>query len=155
MRRKRAEKRLRMPDHKYNDVMVGRFVNSIMEQGKKTTAEKILYSAFDIIAEKTKSDPLEVFNKALNNVMPAIEVRSRRVGGSNYQIPTEIRPDRRVALAIKWLLTYTRARGEKSMALKLANELMAASVGEGSSVKKKEDVHKMAEANKAFAHFKF
>ena len=155
MRRKRAEKRLRMPDHKYNDVLVGRFINSIMEDGKKAVAEKILHDAFKIIADKTKGEPLEVFNKALNNVMPAIEVRSRRVGGSNYQIPTEIRPDRRTALAIKWILNYTRARGEKSMSLKLANELMAAAVGEGSSVKKKEDVHKMAEANKAFAHFKF
>ena len=155
MRRKRAEKRLRMPDHKYNDVLVGRFINSIMEDGKKAVAEKILHDAFKIIADKTKGEPLEVFNKALNNVMPAIEVRSRRVGGSNYQIPTEIRPDRRTALAIKWILNYTRARGEKSMSLKLANELMAAAVGEGSSVKKKEDVHKMAEAKKAFAHFKF
>ena len=155
MRRKRAEKRMRMPDHKYNDVLVGRFINSIMEDGKKAVAEKILHDAFKIIADKTKGEPLEVFNKALNNVMPAIEVRSRRVGGSNYQIPTEIRPDRRTALAIKWILNYTRARGEKSMSLKLANELMAAAVGEGSSVKKKEDVHKMAEANKAFAHFKF
>ena len=144
-----------MPDHKYNDVLVGRFINSIMEDGKKAVAEKILHDAFKIIADKTKGEPLEVFNKALNNVMPAIEVRSRRVGGSNYQIPTEIRPDRRTALAIKWILNYTRARGEKSMSLKLANELMAAAVGEGSSVKKKEDVHKMAEANKAFAHFKF
>ena len=155
MRRKRAEKRLRMPDHKYNDVLVGRFINSIMEDGKKAVAEKILHDAFKIIADNTNGEPLEVFNKALNNVMPAIEVRSRRVGGSNYQIPTEIRPDRRTALAIKWILNYTRARGEKSMSLKLANELMAAAVGEGSSVKKKEDVHKMAEANKAFAHFKF
>jgi len=155
MRRKRAEKRIRIPDHKYNDILVGRFINSIMEDGKKRTAEKIMYNAFDIIEEKTKSNPLEVFQKAINNVSPSIEVRSRRVGGSNYQIPTEIRPDRRIALAIKWILTYTRARGEKSMSLKLANELMAASVGEGSSVKKKEDVHKMAEANKAFAHFKF
>lgn len=155
MRRKRAEKRIRIPDHKYNDILVGRFINSVMEDGQKRTAEKIMYKAFDIIEEKTKSNPLEVFQKAINNATPAIEVRSRRVGGSNYQIPTEIRPDRRVALAIKWILTYTRGRGEKTMSLKLANELMAAAVGEGSSVKKKEDVHKMAEANKAFAHFKF
>lgn len=155
MRRKRAEKRIRIPDHKYNDVLVGRFINNIMKEGAKTVAQRIMYEAFDIIAEKTKSDPLEVFNKAITNVQPSIEVRSRRVGGSNYQIPTEVRPDRRIALAIKWILTYTRARNEKTMALRLANELMAASVGEGSSVKKKEDVHRMAEANKAFAHFKW
>ncbi|MBN1633366.1 MAG: 30S ribosomal protein S7 [Ignavibacteria bacterium] len=155
MRRKRAEKRERIADFRYNDVLVGRFINSIMEKGKKQVAEKILYDAFQIISEKTKGDPLDVFNKAVNNVMPSIEVRSRRVGGSNYQIPTEIRPDRRTALAIKWLLTYAKSRNEKSMSLKIANELMAASVGEGSSVKKKEDVHRMAEANKAFAHFKW
>ncbi|MGB9697084.1 MAG: 30S ribosomal protein S7 [Ignavibacteria bacterium] len=155
MRRKRAEKRIRMPDVKYNDVLVGRFINNIMKKGKKQVAEKIVYRAFDIIAEKTKGDPLEVFTKAINNVQPSIEVRSRRVGGSNYQIPTEIRPDRKIALAIKWLITYSRQRGEKTMSQKLANEIMAASVGEGNAVKKKEDVHRMAEANKAFAHFKF
>ncbi|TRZ52094.1 30S ribosomal protein S7 [bacterium] len=155
MRRKRAEKRIRVPDFKYNDILVGRFVNSIMKDGGKLTAQKILYKSFDIIEEKTKSNPLEVFTKAVNNVMPAIEVKSRRVGGSNYQIPTEVRPDRRVALAIKWLLTYSRARSEKTMSQRLANELMAAAVGEGSSVKKKDDVHRMAEANKAFAHFKW
>ena len=155
MRRKRAEKRIRIPDFKYSDILVGRFINSIMKQGKKTTAQKILYDAFGIIEEKTKSNPLEVFNKAINNVSPAIEVRSRRVGGSNYQIPTEVRPDRRTALAVKWILTYSSARNEKTMSQRLANELMAASVGEGSSVKKKEDVHRMADANKAFAHFKF
>jgi small subunit ribosomal protein S7 len=155
MRRKRAEKRIRVPDFKYNDVLLGRFINSVMKDGRKAVAQKLLYQAFDIIEEKTKTNPLEIFTKAINNVMPSIEVRSRRVGGSNYQIPTEVRPDRRVALAIKWLLTYTRARGEKTMSQRLANELMAASVGEGSSVKKKEDVHKMAEANKAFAHFKW
>lgn len=155
MRRKRAEKRERIADFKYNDVLVGRFINSIMDKGEKRVAEKILYDAFHIISEKTKGDPLDVFNKAVNNVMPSVEVRSRRVGGSNYQIPTEIRPDRRTALAIKWLLTYAKSRNEKSMSLKIANELMAASVGEGSAVKKKEDVHRMAEANKAFAHFKW
>jgi small subunit ribosomal protein S7 len=155
MRRKRAEKRTRIPDHRYNDILVGRFINSIMLDGKKQKAQTILYDAFKIIEDKTKGNPLDVFRQAVNNVQPSIEVRSRRVGGSNYQIPSEVRPDRRVALAIKWLLTYTRARNEKSMALRLANELMAASVGEGSSVKKKEDVHRMAEANKAFAHFKW
>lgn len=155
MRRKRAEKRIRIPDFKYNDILVGRFINSIMKDGKKLVAQKIMYKAFEIIEEKTKGNPLEVFNKAVNNVMPSIEVRSRRVGGSNYQIPTEVRPDRRIALGIKWLLTYSNARSEKTMAQRLANELMAASVGEGSSVKKKEDVHRMAEANKAFAHFRW
>lgn len=155
MRRKRAEKRIRRPDPKYNDILVGRFVNCLMWNGKKQIAQGIMYDAFNIIGEKTKSEPMEVFKKALNNVQPAIEVRSRRVGGANYQVPTEVRPDRRIALAIKWILSYTRARNEKSMSMKLANELMAAAVGEGSSVKKKEDVHKMAEANKAFAHFKW
>lgn len=155
MRRKRAEKRERIPDARYNDILVGRFINSIMKDGKKLKAQNILYEAFRVIEEKTKGEPLDIFRKAVNNVQPSIEVRSRRVGGSNYQIPSEVRPDRRIALAIKWLLTYTDARNEKSMALRLANELMAASVGEGASVKKKEDVHKMAEANKAFAHFKW
>ncbi len=155
MRRKRAEKRIRRPDPRYNDILIGRFVNNLMEDGKKQVAQSIMYDAFKIIAEKTKSEPLDVFKKAINNVQPAIEVRSRRVGGSNYQVPTEVRPDRRIALAIKWLLTYSRARNEKSMSVRLANELMAAAVGEGSSVKKKEDVHKMAEANKMFAHFKW
>jgi small subunit ribosomal protein S7 len=155
MRRKRAEKRIRIPDHKYNDILVGRFINNLMNDGEKSVSQKILYKAFGIIEEKTKSYPMEVFNKAITNVQPSIEVRSRRVGGSNYQIPTEVRPDRRIALAIKWILTYTRARNEKTMALRLANELMAAAVGEGSSVKKKDDVHRMAEANKAFAHFKW
>ncbi|MDZ4712762.1 MAG: 30S ribosomal protein S7 [bacterium] len=155
MRRKRAEKRIRRPDPRYNDILIGRFINSLMEDGKKQVAQGIMYDAFKIIADKTKDQPLDIFKKAVNNVQPSLEVRSRRVGGSNYQVPTEVRPDRRIALAIKWLLTYSRARNEKSMSLRLANELMAAAVGEGSSVKKKEDVHKMAEANKAFAHFKW
>ena len=155
MRRKRAEKRIRRPDPRYDDILIGRFINNIMQDGQKQVAQRIMYDAFKIIGDKTKSEPIDVFRKAVNNVQPAIEVRSRRVGGSNYQVPTEVRPDRRIALAIKWILNYTRARNEKSMSLKLANELMAAAVGEGSSVKKKEDVHKMAEANKAFAHFKW
>ena len=155
MRRKRAEKRLRNADQKFNNVLVARFINSIMEQGKKQTSEHIFYKSLDIIEEKTKTNPLETFEKAVNNVMPSIEVRSRRVGGSNYQIPTEIRPDRRVALAIKWILTYARDRNEKSMSMRLANELMSAANNEGNSIKKKEDVHRMAEANKAFAHFKW
>ncbi|MDQ3019992.1 MAG: 30S ribosomal protein S7 [Bacteroidota bacterium] len=155
MRRKRAEKRIRRPDPKYNDILIGRFINNLMWDGQKQVAQRIMYDAFKIIGDKTKGEPLDVFKKAIGNVQPAIEVRSRRVGGSTYQVPTEVRPDRRLALAIKWILNYTRARNEKSMSLRLANELMAASVGEGSSVKKKEDVHKMAEANKAFAHFKW
>ena len=155
MRRRRPERRRRNPDPKYHDVLVSRFVNSVMEDGKRMKAQKIMYDAFDIIEKKTKTNPLDTFKQAINNVQPSIEVRSRRVGGSNYQIPSEVRPDRRVALAIKWILTYTRQRNEKSMALKLANELLAASVGEGNSVKKKEDTHRMADANKAFAHYKW
>ncbi len=155
MRRKRAEKRIRKPDQKFNNILVARFINSIMKEGEKQTAEGIFYKSLNMIEEKTKTNPLEIFDKAINNVMPAIEVRSRRVGGSNYQIPTEIRPDRRTALAIKWILSYARGRNEKTMATRLANELMAAANNEGNSVKKKEDVHKMAEANKAFAHFKW
>jgi small subunit ribosomal protein S7 len=155
MRRKRAEKRIRRPDPKYNDILIGRFINGLMSHGKKQVAQKIMYEAMNIMEEKSKTEPLEIFKKAMNNVQPAIEVRSRRVGGANYQVPSEVRPDRRIALAIKWILNYTRARNEKSMSVKLANELLAASAGEGNSVKKKEDVHKMAEANKAFAHFRW
>lgn len=155
MRRKRAEKRIRKPDPKYNDILIGRFINNLMWDGQKQVAQRVMYDAFKIIGEKTKGEPIDVFRKAISNVQPAIEVRSRKVGGSTYQVPTEVRPDRRLALAIKWILNYTRARNEKSMSLKLASELMAASIGEGSAVKKKEDVHKMAEANKAFAHFKW
>jgi small subunit ribosomal protein S7 len=155
MRRRKPERRIRKGDFKFNDVLVGRFLNSIMEDGKKQVAQKILYGAFDIIEDKTKGNPVDVFRKAINNVQPSIEVRSRRVGGATYQVPSEIRPDRKISLAIKWITGYSQDRNEKSMAVRLANELMAASVGEGSSVKKKEDVHKMAEANKAFAHFKW
>jgi small subunit ribosomal protein S7 len=155
LRRKQAEKRLRIPDKKYNDILVGRFINSIMKRGKKQKAENILYSAFEIIRERSSAEPLDIFKKAVNNVQPVLEVRSRRVGGSNYQVPTEVRPERRTALAIKWILNYSRDKAGKSMAEKLANELIAAANNEGSSVKKKEDVHRMAEANKAFAHFRW
>jgi small subunit ribosomal protein S7 len=155
MRRKQAEKRIRKSDRKYNDVLVGRFINCIMKRGLKQTAENILYDAFEIIQEKTKNDPLEVFKKAVGNVQPVLEVRSRRVGGANYQVPTEVRPERRIALAIKWILTYSREKAGKSMSEKLASELMAAANNEGNSVKKKEDTHRMAEANKAFAHFRW
>lgn len=155
MRKRRAEKRYVKPDPKYNDVLVAKFINSILLRGKKSTARNIVYTAFDIIEEKSKKSGLEVFKKAISNVAPVIEVRSRRVGGATYQVPTEVRPERRTALAMRWIKTYSRARGEKSMAAKLAGELLAASNNEGSSVKKKEDTHKMAEANKAFAHFKW
>ena len=155
MRKNQAVKRIRTEDKKYNDILVGRFINSIMYDGKKQTAENILYDAFDIISEKLNSDPIEVFKKAIANVQPVLEVRSRRVGGSNYQVPTEVRPERRTALAIKWILTYSRSKAGKSMAEKLAGELMSAANNEGSAVKKKEDVHRMAEANKAFAHFRW
>ncbi len=155
MRRKQAEKRQRIPDKKYNDILVGRFINSIMKRGLKQRAEHIMYGAFDIIKERMNDDPVEIFKKAVSNVQPVLEVRSRRVGGSNYQVPTEVRPERRTALAIKWILTFTRDKSGKSMAEKLANELIAAANNEGSSVKKKEDVHRMAEANKAFAHFRW
>ncbi len=155
MRKRRAEKRYVKPDPKYNDVLVAKFINSIMLRGKKSTARNIVYTAFEIIEEKSKKSGLEVFKKAISNVAPVIEVRSRRVGGATYQVPTEVRPERRTALAMRWIKTYSRSRGEKSMAAKLAGELLAASNNEGSSVKKKEDTHKMAEANKAFAHFKW
>jgi small subunit ribosomal protein S7 len=155
MRKKRAEKRILKPDPKFNDVLVARFINSIMYDGKKSKARQVVYKAFDIIEDRTKKNGLEIFKKALSNTQPVIEVRSRRVGGATYQVPTEVRPERRTALAMRWIKTYARARNDKSMALKLASELISASNNEGSAVKKKEDTHKMAEANKAFAHFKW
>jgi small subunit ribosomal protein S7 len=155
MRKKRAEKRFIKSDPKFNDVIVSKFINSIMFEGKKATARKIVYDALEIIENRTKKEGLSVFKQAISNVQPLIEVRSRRVGGATYQVPTEVRPERRIALAMRWLRNYSRGRNEKSMALKLASELIAASNGEGSSVKKKDDTHKMAEANKAFAHFKW
>lgn len=155
MRKKRAEKRYLSPDPKFNDVMVARFINSLMYSGKKSKAVNLIYEAFDIIEDRTKKPGLEVFKKALQNTQPMIEVRSRRVGGATYQVPMEVRAERRIALAMRWIKNYTRARNDKSMPAKLASELIAASNNEGSSVKKKEDVHKMAEANKAFAHFKW
>jgi len=155
LRRKQADKRERQPDRRYNDILVGRFINNLMKRGLKQKAESILYGAFDIIKERLNDEPLDVFKKAVNNVQPVLEVRSRRVGGSNYQVPTEVRPERRIALAIKWLLTYSGERPGKSMAEKLAGELISAANNEGSAIKKKEDVHRMAEANKAFAHFRW
>ncbi|MCH8942180.1 MAG: 30S ribosomal protein S7 [Bacteroidetes bacterium] len=155
MRKKRAEKRYIKPDPKYQDLMVAKFINSIMLDGKKSIARNIIYEAFDIIEKRIKQPGIDVFKKALNNTQPLIEVRSRRVGGATYQVPTEVRPERRLALAMRWLKNYSRARNDKSSSLKFASELIAASNNEGQTVKKKEDVHRMAEANKAFAHFKW
>ena len=155
MRKKRAGSRLRTPDPKYNDVLVSEFINNIMKGGKKHLARRILYDAFSIIEERTKSTGLEVFKKAMSNARPVLEVKARRVGGATYQVPTEVRSGRSVALAIRWLSGYAGDRKERSMAHKLAAEFIAASNGEGSAIKKKEDTHKMAEANKAFAHFKW
>lgn len=155
MRKKRAEKRFIKPDPKFNDMLVAKFINSLMYDGKKSKARDVVYTAFEIVEERTQKSGLEIFKKAINNTQPLIEVRSRRVGGATYQVPTEVRPERRAALAMRWLKTYSRARNEKSMSAKLASELIAASNNEGSAVKKKEDTHKMAEANKAFAHFKW
>jgi len=155
MRKRRAEKRYIKPDPKFNDVTVSKFINVLMNDGKKSAARKIIYSAFDIIEEKTKKTGLEIFKQALSNVQPVIEVRSRRVGGATYQVPSEVRPERRTALAMRWIKTFSSKRGDKTMSQKLAQELIAASNNDGSAVKKKEDTHKMAEANKAFAHFKW
>lgn len=155
MRKKRAEKRPVPPDPKYNDVLVSQFINSVMKRGLKHKARRIVYDAFDLVEQRTKTPGLEVFHKALNNVRPVLEVRARRVGGATYQVPTEVRQERSIALAIRWLITYASERKDKSMSQKLAAEFIAASNGEGNAIKKKEDVHKMAEANKAFAHFKW
>jgi small subunit ribosomal protein S7 len=155
MRKRRADKRFVKPDAKHKDVLVSKFINYMMWNGKKSTSRKIVYDCFDLIEQKTKKPAIDVFKKAVSNVQPLVEVRSRRVGGATYQVPMEVRPERRVALAFRWLRTYARDRKDKSMASKLASELIAASNGEGSSVKKKDDTHRMAEANKAFAHFKW
>ncbi|GIV59264.1 30S ribosomal protein S7 [Rhodocaloribacter litoris] len=155
MRRKRAERRQVLPDPVYNDELVARFVNAVMKNGKKSVAQRIVYQAFDLIEERAKEPGLEVFKKAVNNVAPLVEVRSRRVGGATYQVPIEVRPERRMTLAFRWLIQYARARNDKSMANRLANELMSAARGEGGAIKKKDDTHRMAEANKAFAHFRF
>lgn len=155
MRKKTAAKRRITPDPKYNDVLVAKFINSVLKSGKKHLASKIVYDAIDIAEQRGKTTGIDVFKKAVNNVKPVLEIRARRVGGATYQIPTEVRPDRSIALAIRWLIAYASERKDKSMSLKLAAEFLAASNNEGSSIKKKEDTHKMAEANKAFAHFKF
>ena len=155
MRKKQAGTRQRMPDPKFDDVLVAQFINNIMKRGKKHQAQRILYDAFSIIEERTKSSGVDVFRKALQNTRPMLEVKARRVGGATYQVPTEVREARSVALAIRWLINYAMDRKDRSMAHKLAAEFMAASNGEGNAIKKKEDTHKMAEANKAFAHFKW
>jgi small subunit ribosomal protein S7 len=155
MRKARAKKRVLLPDPIYNDTLVTRFLNNLMYDGKKNTASAIFHDAIAIVAKRTNEDGLEVWKKALANVTPQVEVRSRRVGGSTFQIPSEIRPDRKVSMAIKWLISYSRKRNEKSMAQKLAGEIVSAAKEEGASFKKKEDIHKMAEANKAFSHFRF
>ena len=154
-RRREVPKRHITPDPKYKDKLVSKFTNTLMYGGKKATAEGILYGAFDVIAERAKEDPLEVFRKALDSVKPKLEVKSRRVGGATYQVPVEVRPERRVALAMRWIVMNARARGEKTMRERLAGEFLDASQGRGNAVKKKEDTHKMAEANKAFAHYRW
>ena len=155
MRKARAKKRPLLPDPRFNDTLVTRFVNNLMLDGKKSIAFSIFYDAMDIVAEKTESNGVDVWKEALNNVMPHVEVRSRRVGGANFQIPMQVRPERKVTLGMKWMITATRSRNERSMAQKLAAEVIAASKEEGAAVKKRTEVHRMAEANKAFSHFKF
>lgn len=156
MRKKHASKRIAISDPKFGDLLVNRFINNIMKDGKKHRAQTILYDAIEIIGERAKTPtPIDIFKKAVHNVSPVIEIRARRVGGATYQVPTEVRPERRTALAIRWLINYSQERSDKSMSLKLAAEFIAAANGEGNAVKKKEDTHRMAEANKAFAHFKW
>jgi len=154
-RRREVPIRILISDSKYNSKLVAKFIKSIMRDGKKSLAESIIYNAFDIIEEKTNEVPLKVFEKAVDNVKPLIEVKSRRVGGSTYQVPTEIRQSRRTALGIRWIISYARKRSEKTMASKLAGEFLDAAGKKGASVKKKEDTHKMADANKAFAHYRW
>ena len=154
-RRREVPKRVIIPDPRYGSQKLARFINKLMLKGKKATAERIMYGAMDLISERTSEDPLKLFEKALDNARPMIEVKSRRVGGSTYQVPVEIRPERRQALAMRWLIGFSRSRGEKTMAERLANELMDAAAGRGTTVKKKEDTHRMAEANKAFAHYRW
>ena len=154
-RRRRVPKRQVLPDPVYHNLVVTKFINGLMRKGKRSIAEKIFYSAMEIIEKKSDGKGIEVFEKALDNVKPVLEVRSRRVGGATYQVPVEIRADRRQALAFRWIINFSKARAEKTMAERLAGELMAAAKNEGTSIKKKEDTHKMAEANKAFAHFRW
>ena len=155
MRKRKAIKRDVLPDPIYKSKVVTKLINQIMKNGKKGTAQKILYSAFDMVKEKTNEDAMVIFEKAMNNIKPALEVKSRRVGGANYQVPVEVKPERAQALAFRWLINYARLRNGHSMAENLANEIIDASNGIGASVKKKDDTHKMAEANKAFAHYRW
>jgi len=154
-RRRKVPKRELMPDPKYKNTLVTKFINNLMRKGKKSTAESILYNAIDYIEERTEQNGLEVFQKAVENVKPIVEVKSRRVGGATYQVPIEIRQNRRLALSIRWLINYAKARPEKTMAERLANELTQAAKNQGAAIKKREDTHKMAEANKAFAHYRW
>lgn len=155
MRKTKPKKRIILPDPKFNDTQVTRFVNNMMLDGKKSIAYSIFYDAVELVEQRTQENGLETWKKALNNVMPAVEVKSRRVGGANFQVPMEVRAERKIALGMKWMISYARRRGEKTMFEKLAGEIISASKGEGAAVKKKEDTHKMAEANKAFSHFRF
>ncbi len=154
-RRRVAAKRETLPDPKFGNVTLAKFMNHVMISGKKSVAERIIYGAMDIVKGKLNRDPLEVFEEALENIAPLVEVKSRRVGGATYQVPVEVRSSRRTALAMRWLVDYSRKRGEKSMPARLAGELMDAAQGKGAAVKKREDVHRMAEANRAFSHFRF
>ena len=154
-RRKRTVKRKLLPDPKFHNVLATRFINSLMKKGKKSVAERTFYRAIDLVAERSGQDGIEVFQKALENAKPLVMVKSRRVGGQTYQVPVEVRPDERMARAIRWLIRFARERSERTMAERLANELVAASKGEGSAVRQREDVHRMAEAYKAFAHYRF
>lgn len=154
-RRRVVAKREVLPDPKYGNTTLAKFMNHVMVSGKKSVAESIVYGALDIVEEKLGGDPLQVFDEALENVAPKVEVKSRRVGGATYQVPVEVRPSRRTALSMRWIVEYSRGRGEKSMKQRLAGELIDASQGKGNAVKKREDVHRMAEANKAFSHFRF
>jgi small subunit ribosomal protein S7 len=154
-RRRDVPKRLILPDAKYTDRMVGRFINVVMSHGKKSTAERIVYGAFDVIESKTRNDPLAMFRRALENVRPRVEVKSRRVGGATYQVPIEVRPERATSLAMRWLKEYARGRGGKTMFEKLADEIIDAANERGEAVKKREDTHRMAEANKAFSHYRW
>ena len=155
MRKSKPKKRYLLPDPKFQDTLVTKFVNYLMEQGKKSTAYGIFYDAIEIVEKKTTESGLEVWKRAMNNLMPSVEVKSRRVGGATFQVPVEIRPERKINLSTKWLIDYSRLRGEKTMMDKLASEIIAASKGEGAAIKKKDDTHRMAEANKAFSHFRF
>ncbi len=154
-RRREVETRKILPDPKFQDRLVAKFVNNLMRKGKKSVGEQIIYGAFDQVEQRLKDDPLKIFKKALDNVKPIVEVKSRRVGGATYQVPVEVRQDRRVALAMRWLIDYSKGRGEKTMVEKLAGEIMDAASNRGNAVKKREDTHKMAEANKAFAHYRW